>query len=121
MPKGIAPLLIRDSLLQNMVYFNKTIPGIQESFLLARKAVLEKGPIPAEEAKLIYDSLKEVARTEHERLFVVMTAHAKGWSFAKDLDFYMTGDYNGVIGRNFRRTLFCLNFSTHAVLVEFFD
>ncbi len=90
-PEGIAPFFIRDFLLQNMVYFNKTIPGIQKSFLIARKAVAEKGPIPAEEARLIYDSLKEVARAEHERLFVVMTAHAKGWSFAKDLDFYMTG------------------------------
>ncbi len=74
-----------------MVHFNKTIPGIQEVFWLARRAVKEKAGLSAEEVKQIYDVMKDVAHAEHERLFVVMTAHAKGWAFAKDLDFYMTG------------------------------
>ena len=74
-----------------MVFFNKTIPGIQESFLIARPAVLAKEDIPAAKAKEIYEALKMVARAEHERLFVVMTAQAKGWPFAKELDFYLSG------------------------------
>ena len=74
-----------------MTHFEKTIPGIQESFLLARKAVVAKDAIPAEDAKAIYEALKQVARAEHERLFVVMTAQSKGWLFAKELDFYQSG------------------------------
>ncbi len=74
-----------------MVHFNKTIPGIQDAFLVAREAVLAKDAIPADKAKEIYETLKLVARAEHERLFVVMKAQAKGWPFAKDLDFYLSG------------------------------
>ncbi len=74
-----------------MVFFENTIPGVQESFLIARKAVEEKAGLPAEEVQKIYDTLKSVSRAQHDRLFVVMTAHSKGWQFAKKLDFYQSG------------------------------
>ncbi len=78
---------------QNMVFFEKTIPGVQEAFLIAREAVLEKEDLPAEKVKEIYNLLKLVARANHERLFIIMTAHAKGWTFARQLDFYQSGAY----------------------------
>ncbi len=74
-----------------MVFFENTIPDVQEAFLMAREAVLEKEGLNADEVKKIYNLLKYVARAQHERLFVVMTAHAKGWQFAKKLDYYQSG------------------------------
>ncbi len=74
-----------------MVFFENTIPDCQEAFMIARAAVLEKEGLDAEEVKKIYDLLKYAVRAQNERLFVVMTAHAKGWQFAKKLDFYQSG------------------------------
>ncbi len=76
-----------------MVFFENTIPDVQDAFMIAREAVLEKEGLGAEEVKNIYNLLKYVARAQHERLFVVMTAHAKGWQFAKKLDFYQAGNF----------------------------
>ena len=60
--------------------------------MITREAVLEKEGLDADEVKKLYDLLKYAVRAQNERLFVVMTAHAKGWQFAKKLDFYQSGD-----------------------------
>ncbi len=74
-----------------MVCFNKTIPGIQEAFQIVRNRILTKESITAEETTRLHDILKHVAKAEHDRLFVIMSAQAKGWAFAKELDFYRSG------------------------------
>ncbi len=74
-----------------MVFFNKTIPATQEAFLLVRNSILNKDPLNDEKMKRLYNLLRSNSRAEGERLFVVMTAQHKGWSFAKDLDFYQAG------------------------------
>ncbi len=79
-----------------MVYFNKTIPGIQEAFQIVRNRILTKESISAEETTRLYDILKHVAKAEHDRLFVIMSAQNKGWAFAKELDFYRSGIYHSL-------------------------
>lgn len=87
----LANFLMHSIKLQNMVFFNKIIPGTQEVLLSLRHNIQEKKAPTLEEAMRYYTVLKAVTKANHERLFVVMTAQSKGWSFAKDLDFYQSG------------------------------
>lgn len=74
-----------------MVCFDKIVPGAQEVCLGLRQAVENKEAPTAEDAARWYSLMKKVNRAINERIFVVMTAQTKGWSFAKDLDFYQSG------------------------------
>jgi hypothetical protein len=38
-----------------------------------------------------YQLTKNAFRALDDRIFIVMTAQAKGWSFAKDVNFYREG------------------------------
>ncbi len=91
-----------------MVFFNKTIPATQEAFLMVRNSILDKQPLTEDNMKRLYSLLRSNSRAEGERVFVVMTAQNKGWSFAKDLDFYQegTGYCQGFFGPVFNGTFF---------------
>lgn len=74
-----------------MIFFNKIVSGSQELTAGLRDCVYKKEPPTLEQADKWYRTMKLVTRAIHERLFVVMTAQAKGWQFAKDLDFFQSG------------------------------
>jgi hypothetical protein len=75
-----------------MVFLNKIIPLSQELTKSIRAVAKSTDPPTKEQLAHWYSLAKSVSRHEHERLFVVMTAQQKGWSFAKELDFYQEGD-----------------------------
>ncbi len=81
-----------------MVYLNKVIPATHE--LTKSLRVFAKGDDPPtkEQIQQWYTLSKAIAKFEHERLFVIMTAQAKGWNFAKDLDFFQEGTVDSQVG-----------------------
>lgn len=79
---------------QNMIHFEKVLPPVHDVYLELRGRVENKGPPPTEEEmKEWAEQLKGAAKAINERVFVIMTAQFKGWSFAKELDFLQSGIY----------------------------
>ncbi len=74
-----------------MVHFKKVIPDLQELTMEVRRCSKDNTPPSKELVDHWWLILKGVTRAEHERLFIIMTAQWKGWSFAKELDFYKSG------------------------------
>lgn len=70
-----------------MVHFGRVIPKIQETYLSMR-LYDDKNMPPFEVFDQWRETMKLIAKAEHERLFIIMTAQEKGWTFAKKLDFY---------------------------------
>jgi hypothetical protein len=79
-------------LFQNMVFLGKIIPPSQELTKSLRAVAKSDEPPTKEQLAQWYTLAKTVSKHEHERLFVIMTAQEKGWTFARDLDFYQNGD-----------------------------
>ncbi len=48
-------------------------------------------PPTREELESWYINSKAVSKALDDRLFIVMSAQDKGWTFAKELDFYKSG------------------------------
>lgn len=72
---------------------NKCLPGFHDVIrTLDSKFEKDENYRPtSEETKAHLKKLKASVASLHQRLFVVMTAQAKGWAFAKQLDFFQTG------------------------------
>lgn len=74
-----------------MVHFEKVVTGQQEVYLALRECV-KSNEIPTKEQLAQWEeTMKQVLKAEHERVFIIMTAQTKGWSFAKELDFLQSG------------------------------
>ncbi len=86
--KNSHPGIIEFFIFQNMVHFEKIIPDLQDLALEVRKCSKDNTPPTKEDVDRWWSVLKHVSRTEHKRLFIIMTAQWKGWQFAKELDFY---------------------------------
>lgn len=74
-----------------MTFLYKSLPGSQDILLTLRSALKKDEPLTKEEMRRLYEVSKKVTKADGDRLFVVMTAQAKGWNFAKELDFYQSG------------------------------
>lgn len=74
-----------------MVMFEKITTKLQDVYLHMRNVDDKNEPPSAEDIKEWGEDVKEVLKDIHKRIFVVMTAQFKGWSFAKELDFYQSG------------------------------
>lgn len=74
-----------------MVHFERVIPSIQEVYLELRDCDKKDVNPTKEQLQGWADKMKEVAKAEHERLFIIMAAQIKGWTFARELDFCKSG------------------------------
>ena len=83
-----------------MVFLNKAIPPTHELLRDIRKSVRSNEPPNKEQMQAWYALVKSASKALDERLFIVMTAQSKGWTFAKDLDFYQEGMF-----MNFKRSV----------------
>jgi len=73
---------------------NKCLPGFHDVIrsLDAKFESDEDHRPTTDETKAYLKKMKASVKALHERLFVVLTAQAKGWAFARQLDFYQTGE-----------------------------
>ena len=76
-----------------MVFMGKLIPPLNDLLRDIRKSAKANEPATKDELKNWYELAKRASKAADDRLFIVMTAQTKGWSFAKELDFYEQGNY----------------------------
>jgi len=73
--------------LQNLLLFNRCLPGLHE---VVRDP--ESRGLSNAEAKPVLEKIKQATQALNQRLFIIMTAQAKGWAWARELEFLETGD-----------------------------
>jgi hypothetical protein len=74
-----------------MIFLEKAITPMHELLLQIRTAFRSNMPPTREELESWYINSKAVSKALDDRLFIVMSAQDKGWTFAKELDFYKSG------------------------------
>jgi len=74
-----------------MVFLQKAVTPVLDLLKDIRKATKANEPVTKEQLQTWYQLTKNASRALDDRIFIVMTAQAKGWSFAKDVNFYREG------------------------------
>ncbi len=74
-----------------MIFLEKAVTPVHDLLLAIRTAYRHNLPPTKEELQLWYACVKAASKALDDRVFIVMSAQERGWSFAKELDFYKTG------------------------------
>jgi len=83
-------------MLQNLVMLHKTLPYLHEVVRELEVQVNDEERAPTlAEATCILSKIKDSTAVLNQRLFIIMTAQAKGWAWAKELEFLETGTLMG--------------------------
>jgi len=79
--------------LQNLLLFNRCLPGLHEVVReLDKKVLVESRGLCNAEAKPVLEKIKQATEALNQRLFIILTAQSKGWAWARELEFLETGD-----------------------------
>ena len=75
-----------------MMFLEDILPSVDEVFLSMTETIdVDKDPT-IEDVIEWRRTLRDAVLAIDERTFIIMTAQTKGWGFAKELDFYQSGD-----------------------------